>query len=123
LIDEDVLGFIRSSIPSVWALEILIMLRRERGRAWTCADIARELRANERLVSDVLQVFETSGLVSREEHGYRYAPASSVMDQLSDRLEAAHRERPVAVVRAIMSSPKEQLQIFADAFRFKDTPK
>jgi len=120
LIDEDLLSFIRSSVRSVWALELLLLLRRQSEREWASADLVRELRANERLVSDVLAGFETGGLVARSDAGVRYAPASSVMRDLADRLAAAHAATPVAVVRAIMTAPKETLQIFADAFRFRN---
>ncbi len=119
MIDEDVQDFIRSSIRSVWALEVLLLLRREHGRAWTAGALAHELRANERLVSDVLATFATSGLVSCGDT-CSYAPVSPALDDLCARLEATYRERPVAVVKAIMAAPNDKLQIFADAFRFRN---
>jgi hypothetical protein len=123
LIDQDLLTFIQSSIRSVWALEVLLLMRREPERLWAPGDLTRELRANERLVVEVLGDFETSGLVARQEAGYADAPASLVLGQLCDRLDAAYRERPVAVVKAIMAAPKDKLQIFADAFRFRNDGK
>ena len=120
-IDPDLLEFIQGSVRSVWALEVLLLMRRGGGRPWSAEGLARELRANDRLVGEVLGEFETSGLVSRTDEGFIYGPASPVLDALCARLESAYRERPVAVVRAIMSSPKDKLQIFADAFRFKPT--
>ena len=120
MIDQDLLSFIHSSVRSVWALEVLLLLRRERERGWTAETLARELRANERLVTEVLAGFETAGLVACEAGGCAYAPAAPVLDQLCARLEAAYRERPVAVVKAIMAAPKDKLQIFADAFRFRN---
>ena len=123
MIDQDLLTFIQSSIRSVWALEVLLLMRRERERVWSAHELALELRANERLVGEVLGDFETSGLVARQEAGYAYAPAAPVLGQLCDRLDAAYRERPVAVVKAIMAAPKDKLQIFADAFRFMNDGK
>jgi hypothetical protein len=120
LIDQDLLTFIQSSMRSVWALELLLLMRREPERAWTTETLVRELRANERLVSEVLGDFETSGLVSRSDAGFAYAPVAPALAELCDRLEAAYRERPVGVVKAIMAAPKDKLQIFADAFRFRN---
>ena len=120
MLDPDLLTFIHSSIRSVWALEVLLLLRRERERAWTADTLARELRANERLVSEVLGDLQTSGLVACEVGGCAYAPAAPVLDELCGRLEAVYRERPVGVVKAIMAAPKDKLQIFADAFRFRN---
>ena len=122
VIDPDVLTFIQSSIRSVWALEVLLLMRRSGDRVWTADGLARELRANERLVGEVLTDFEASALVARQDSGYAYAPAGPALIELCDRLDAAYRERPVGVVKAIMSSPKDKLQIFADAFRFKNEP-
>ena len=121
--DEDLLLFIKSSIRSVWALEILLFMRRHRGRTWTREELAQELRSNTRLVAQVLAVFESAGLLIGHENGLMYAPASEALDELSGRLQLAYQERPVAVVNAIVSSRADPLQTFADAFRLKGDPK
>lgn len=118
MLDDDLLTFIQGAIRSVWTLEVLLLLRRERDRTWDAPALARELRANERLVSDQLTTLEAAGLVSCDP-ACLYRPASPVLDELADRLEAAWRERPGAVTKAIMAAPNEKLQIFADAFRFR----
>lgn len=84
----------------------------------------RELRASSTLVKQGLAAFEAVGLLSRNDDGrWAYAPASPVLDELCQSLERAYRERPVAVVNAIATSPDEKLQTFSDAFRFKGKPK
>jgi hypothetical protein len=88
---------------------------------WETATLAQELRATERLVGDVLTQLENAGLTACE-GGCGYRPASPALDALCARLAAAYAERPAAVTRAIMSTPNEKLQIFADAFRFKGKP-
>ena len=118
MLDEDLLTFIQGSIRSVWGLEVLLLLRRERDRTWSAEAVARELRANDRLVSDQLVTLETSGLVSCGQEGCAYA-AAPALDGLCGRLEAAYRERPGQVIKAIMAGPNDKLQIFADAFRFR----
>lgn len=118
MLDEDLLTFIRGSIRSVWALELLLLLRRTRDRAWTPEDAARELRANPRLVSDQFDGLQTAGLIACDD-GCRYAPAAPVLDGLCARLETAYRERSGQVIKAIMAGPNDKLQIFADAFRLR----
>jgi hypothetical protein len=118
-VSSDLLAFIRTSISSVWALELLLLLKRE-DRAWTDEALVKELRASDALVADGLAVFETSGLVRRDGGGsFIYDPASPVLRALADELEKTYRERPVSVVRAIVSLPNDKLQNFADAFRFR----
>lgn len=70
------------------------------------------------LVADNLQRFEQSGLVAPEAGCFRYAPANAVLDDLCARLEAAYRERPVAIINMI-AKPADPLQSLADAFKFK----
>jgi hypothetical protein len=120
LIDPDLLAFIRASVPSVWALELLLLIKQDSGRAWQVEPLVQEMRASTPAVAHGLTAFEAAGLVQHDGAGnYRYAPAGSALARLADQLEAAYRERPGAIVKAILSSPNEKLQSFADAFRFK----
>ena len=119
MLDEDLLSFIQGSIRSVWALEVLLLMRRTPERTWNAEDLALELRANERLVSDQLGALQTAGLVACDGPNCRYSPAGPVMDGLCGRLETAYRERSGQVIKAIMAGPNDKLQIFADAFRFR----
>jgi hypothetical protein len=114
----QLVSFIRESVRSVWALELLLLLRRTPDRLWTEEALVRELRASLPLVRDNLAVFETSGLVACEAGGCRYAPASPVLAGLCDELERRYRESPVRLINAI-ASPKDKLQTLADAFKLK----
>ena len=116
--DSDLLSFVREHVRSVWAVELLLLLRRVPERCWTPADLVRELRASTTLVNDNLRRFEQSGLVAPEADGFRYAPASPVLEALCGRLEAAYRERPVSVINMI-ARPADPLQSLADAFKFR----
>lgn len=117
--DHDLAGFVREHVRSVWAVELLLLLKRDPEHCWPPADLVRELRASTGLVHDNLQRFERSGLAVRDDRGcFRYAPAAPVLAELCDRLEAAYRERPVAVVNLI-AAPRDPLQSLADAFKFK----
>jgi hypothetical protein len=122
LFNSELVAFVRASIRSVWALELLLLLRRDSDRAWTVASLVQEMRASTPLVAEGLATFEAAGLIRREEGGdesFVYAPATPALAQLAEQLERAYRERPVALVRTILSSPNDKLQSFADAFRFR----
>jgi len=115
----ELAGFVREHVRSVWALELLLLLKRDAERRWPAADLVRELRASTSLVGDNLARFERSGLVIRDDdHGWRYAPASPVLDALASRLEQAYRERPVAIVNLI-ARPVDPILGLADAFKFR----
>jgi hypothetical protein len=119
--DQTLFAFIRSAVRSVWALELLLLMRREPGRTWTPQDLVRELRASTTVVEDALRVFQAAGLVGAADGGFLYAPASPTMAALCDSLEQAYRERPVKIINAIVA-PTSPVQGFADAFRIKGEP-
>jgi hypothetical protein len=116
------LAFIGGSIRSVWALELLLLLKRRPERAWATEDLVRELRASTMVVDESIEAFRTAGLISCEDGRCAYAPVAPVLSDLCDALEATYAERPVWVVNAIVSRTTK-LQSFADAFRLKDDPK
>jgi hypothetical protein len=118
-VDQDLFGFIREQLRSVWALELLLLMRRRADRSWSPQELVDELRASTPLVSDNLAVFERGGLVVRNEDGrFTYSPAAPLLRSLCDQLDEVYRERPVTVINAIVSPP-DKLQTLADAFRIR----
>ncbi len=118
-LDDEIHAFIDAAIPSVWALELLVLLRTSPDLAWTEAGLVLELRASAPLVSDLLDALHASGLIVRLADGVRYQPVSPTLDRLCAALEATYRERPVSVIRAITGRKSSQLKGFADSFRVK----
>lgn len=118
----QIVEFIRRSIRSIWALELLLVIRREPLRLWSANELVGELRASEAVVSGVLAGFEQDGLVAREgPNRFRFAPAMKQLDELCDALADAYRQRPVAVINAI-SAPDDRLAALANAFRLNEPP-
>lgn len=116
--DADLAAFVREHMRSVWAVELLMLLRRDPDRSWPPDALVAELRASMTLVNDNLASFERSGLAVRDDDGrWRYAPAAAVLDQLARRLEEAYRERPVAIINLI--ARPDPIQGLADAFKWR----
>jgi len=63
----ETLEFIRTSFKSVWALELLLLMHRERSREWSIDDLSHELRANDLIVNGILPEFVKNGLVSESQ--------------------------------------------------------
>ena len=119
--DEGFRSFLRTCVRSVWALELLLLIKRQ-PKTWSVVLLTQELRANTSLVQGVLATFETAGLVVQAgPDAYVFQPASETLRACCDQLEQAYRERPVATVNLIVASAAGSLQSFADAFRFKGT--
>ena len=102
----------------MWAVELLLLLRRAPPRCWSTPALVAELRASTSLVTDNLKRLEASGLLVREgEDSVRYAPASPVLDDLAAALEQAYRQRPVTIINLI--ARPNPIQGLADAFKFR----
>ena len=116
--DQDLRQFITSSFRSVWALELLLLLKRAR-RPWRQDELVTTMRASDLVISKALAPLLAAGLASQDEDGVLYMPVSADVAKLVERTESLYAARPDAVRRAIVSASVEGLTAFADAFRLR----
>ena len=116
--DEDVLRFIAASFPSVWALELLLALKRE-CRPWTRDELVTTLRASELVVSKALDALVAAGLASIEGEGALFRPVNRDVEECVERVEQLYRSRPNKVRRAIVAASTSSAAAFANAFRLR----
>ena len=115
---ESVTSFIRGSFRSMWALELLLHLKRMHERAWSAAELVDALRGSALIVDQSLDGLMRAGLVSVDGEGCaRFQPATAEIERLADETEQLYARRPDAVRRIIVSGNHDGLAIFADAFR------
>lgn len=122
MISEDaILNFAAVWFKSVWALELLLVLRRDPARLWNAEEMIRELRSSQVVVTEALSNLIAARLVIQDESGrYRYQAGTPSIDEMMAELEKVYAVKPAAVVREIVMSPNRKLQILSDAFRFKE---
>jgi hypothetical protein len=118
VIPKPISDFLRTAIPSTWALDALRLLKNAPDRAWTPAALSAELRGSIRMVQEILPGLQRWGLVSEESGRWRYLPENA-LDVTVTELMQLYAERPVAVIAEIALSPNEKLYTFIDAFRVK----
>lgn len=118
MIPIHIADFLRTAIPSTWALDALRLLKNAPDRAWTPATLSAELRGTPKMVEDILPGLKRWGLVSEEGGRWRYA-ADNALDGTVAELMQIYAERPVTVIAEIALSPNEKLHTFIDAFRMK----
>lgn len=116
--EEDILRFVAASFPSVWALELLLTLKRER-RIWTRAELVAALRASELVVSHALDALLAAGLASTDGEGAVYLPVNADVEDCVERVEQLYRSRPNRVRRTIISASTSSAAAFADAFKLR----
>lgn len=116
--EESVLRFIAASFPSVWALELLLVLKAER-RSWTRGELVQALRASELVVNKTLEALVAAGLATIEGEGAAYAPVNREVDECVELAEQLYRSRPNKVRRAIVAASTSSAAAFADAFKIR----
>ena len=118
--EAQLLEFVASSFKSVWALEVVLALRRNRERVWQPDEIIRELRSSRLVVAEALNNLAAAGLVAEEDGGgVRYAAAEGLEETLAE-IEKLYAVKPAVVIRSIVSAPNAKLQILSNAFRIKE---
>ena len=117
-LSDELFRFIGSSFRSVWALELLLLLKRE-PRVWSKGELISTLRVSELVVNKAIDELVAAGLISVEGDGASYLPVSEDVAKNVKHVEKVYSARPDAVRRAIVSSSASGATAFADAFRLR----
>ena len=117
-LSDELFRFIGSSFRSVWALELLLLVRGE-PRSWSRDELISTLRASELVVNKAVDELVAAGLISVEGDGARYMPVSEDVANYVKQVEKVYSARPDAVRRAIVSASASGATAFADAFRLR----
>ncbi|QIK77984.1 hypothetical protein G7077_02715 [Sphingomonas piscis] len=117
--EEELVAFVASSFRSIWALELLLLLKQE-GRACRTEDLVLSLRASPAVIDRALEALVAGGLVTCEDGTCIYMPVTSEVRALVDETEQLYRSKPDRVRRLIVASVNKGLTAFSDAFRLKD---
>jgi hypothetical protein len=115
---DEILRFIASSVRSVWALELLLVLKSDR-RRWSRDELITSMRASDLVVARALDALEAAGLVWAEGNSAEYMPVNEEVAQIVEEAAALYAKRPNAVRRAIISASAGEAAAFANAFRLR----
>ena len=120
----EVLSLIRSSVPTLDALEVLLRIVRAADQSWTAAALAErphEAPLDVPTVASYLGELQAQGLVERAEaDAYRFAPATPEVAEAVRGLVQAYDERPVTLIRSVYAiADSRRIQGLADAFLFR----
>lgn len=116
---EQLASFIASSFRSVWALELLLLLKLE-GRPCSTEELVSAMRASGSVVDKALDCLIAAGLAGMDGNRASYMPVSPEVEVLVEETEQLYRSKPDRVRRLIIASSNKGLAAFSDAFRLKD---
>jgi hypothetical protein len=113
--------FIQMYVPSLGALEVLLLLLKSPQRSWTVDSITKELRSNTNMIRGFVHFFQSKGVLKNEGENYSLVQGHDAFLRNLQELSELFSERPVTILNEIYSTPKtsSKIQIFADAFRIK----
>jgi hypothetical protein len=119
--EEETLAFVRAALNSVWTLEAMLLLRRQREREWRTDELVHELRSSRFAIDAALAALQAAGLVARVNDGvYAFRPSSPDRERAAAGVDRLYAAKPMTVVRTIAAATEEKLRLFAGAFRVKE---
>lgn len=121
---DEFCSFLQTTIPSVTAAELLLILLGHPDRRWNAQETVLAQPAGASLSeSDArkyFHLFAARGVVAADQEGrVQYRPASAGIDALVRTLERAYNERPVTLIRMIYALRDSRIRSFAEAFKFR----
>lgn len=117
--------FIAQHVSSIEQLEVLLLLREQRTRDWSAAEVTRELRSAETSIAGRLAELAARHLIAADAQQpprYRAADPDTDTATVLDQLAADYRQRRLAVINAIYAPRPGPIRSFADAFRLAKPP-
>jgi hypothetical protein len=118
VLPPELLEFLAKYIHSIAQLEGLLLLRESPDVTWLPPDLARRLYISERDAQEVLTLLCSQGAVARDADGYRYAPASDDLAQMTALL-AEHYRRHLITITNLVHAQRRGIREFAAAFKLK----
>ena len=118
-ISEGLKIFLREQIQTVFRLEVLLLLHRNRSRSFTAADVDQELGFDKDLAQQQLTKLVTLQLVEAdtEQRNYRYGPANAALSSIVDQLAANYSRQRVPILSVILAKHPDRTRLFSEAFR------
>jgi hypothetical protein len=116
---SSLIRFIRASVPTYQAAEVLLFLAAHPERAFTPEEIGASMKPTVLTVADArhyLALFLSQGLIVEREGGFAYRPASGDLARSIAELAHAYNERPVTLIKVISTMTDGGLRSFADTF-------
>lgn len=119
-IPADVRDFIIKNIDSIAYLEALLLLRTERGSAWSAQTVASRLYISEAEATDILARLSADGFAGLVEQGVQFQ-ADTQAEEMIARLALLYARHLIPVTNLIHSRPG-RIRAFASAFRLRKDP-
>ncbi len=116
---RSLVGFIRSSVPTYQAAEVLVFLAAHADRAFTPDEIVAGMlpvSVSPAAVREYVALFAATGLAVEADGKFVLRASTDELAQNIHELTRAYNEQPVTLIRAIYRIADSKIQSFADSF-------
>jgi hypothetical protein len=106
--EDELLAYAAHTLGSIWALDLLLLLKRDPAHGWNRPSLVRELRSSSIVIHEALEKLRAAGLSITDSAGLnRYHPASPQLDDVVCELERIYAQKPFTVITAIGATRHE----------------
>jgi hypothetical protein len=106
-------------VDSLDALEVVMLLFRDRGRAWSADDVVKELRISVRVARRELDRMRGRGIATEKGGSYRFDESDVEKAAAVARIAAIYGTRRIELINYVASQTLKRIQSIADAFKLK----
>jgi DNA-binding IclR family transcriptional regulator len=110
---------VAEQVDSIGALDLLMLLRQDKGRWWTADSVCEALRCPRRWAVVHLERMHQDGLLTADGDSprrYAFRPRDAALGAAADDLADAYTTRTGDVVKLIFSLPGPELRDFSVSF-------
>lgn len=118
-LSEPLQRFVRERLPSLEQIEIVLLLRGERDRAWSAPEVSQSLGTPPESTAMRLFLLASNGVVSFEGGRYRSSSDAANEPLFEELVEAYAQNRGALIALVGGQQPADPLRSFADAFKLK----
>lgn len=118
-ISEDLKKFIREEIQTVFRLEVLLFLHRDRPKSFSVEAVADELGFEYDIAQEHLAALVENGILTSEadKSRFRYGPANERVKELVDQLALVYPTQRVLILSLILSERPDKVRVFTEAIK------
>ena len=99
--------FVEGHFDTVTAVEVLLLLHRERQRAWSSGDIARRLRIDPQQTENILDGLDRMELVRRRDVRFEYGPGNEDVASAVETLAQMYSRYRYTIINLIFSKRRQ----------------
>lgn len=118
-LSREVVRFITRHIESVEELEVLLLLRDQREKEWSAAEISKALRATQSSIELRLDRLRSLKLIEQQGDTRSVYPTNHPLEADIAQVAEAYRSRKTKVIEQIFTGPSRTARSFSDAFRVR----